>query len=107
MLSPRQVAPSHSCRRKPPAPRRCVDEIGGATVTFIVARDSHDLQALGDFLRIAPEGVIDETVEQVWWQQARARPGLDRAAPGVQPGRAGTFVEFGDVVIDVVEVVLE
>src|ERR1700761_1589710 len=68
---------------------------------------SDDLQPFGNFLRIAPEGVVDETVEQVRRQQARARVGLDRAAHGVQPRSAGPFVEFPDVVVDVVEIVLE
>ena len=70
-------------------------------------KPSHDLQPVGNLLRIAPEGVVDETVEQVRRQQSRARLGLDRAAHGVQPRSSGAFVELGDVVIDVVEVVLE
>jgi hypothetical protein len=36
-----------------------------ATVRVKTDETSHDLQSLGDSLRVAPEGVVDETVEQI------------------------------------------
>ena len=53
---------------------------------------SHDPQALGDSLRIAPKGVVDKSFEQVRRQQACAGFGLHRAGDGVQPRYAGKSV---------------
>ena len=55
-------------------------------VRFKTEETSHDLQSLGDPLRVAPERVVDKTVEQIRRQQRVARFGLDGGAHGVQPG---------------------
>ena len=66
----------------------------------------YDPQPGGDAPRVAPEGIIDEASEQIRWQQGFPRFGFDGAAHGVQSGGASAFVEFGDVVVNVVEVVV-
>src|SRR6516164_1705041 len=78
-----------------------------ATLCFKTHETSHDPQPGGNPLRIAPEGVIDKTVEQVRRQQRVARLRLDHGAHGVQPRRTGPLVELGHVVIDMDEIVLE
>ena len=78
-----------------------------ATVRSKAEETSHDPQPGGNPLRIAPEGVADETVEQIRRQQRVARFSLDRVAHGVQPRSTGPLVELGDVKIHVGEVVLK
>src|ERR1700733_15894187 len=68
---------------------------------------SYDLQPGRNILRVTPKRVVDKPFEQIRRQQCLAGLGFDCVAHSVQPRGAGPFVELGDVVVDVIEVVLE